>query len=270
MELNSEIRKAAAQFLARWRMIWMLAKNDFKSRYAISQLGMFWAFFRPLVMAALYITVFSVIVRAAPVGSRVPYALWMMPGLIVWFAFSDSLSSGVNTLTEYSYLVKNFRFNVSILPCVKVVAAFIIHTFFIALILLIYLLWGLPIPLNMLQLPYYYLATFCFSLVCTRIVATVQPFFKDLSVAMEIILMVGIWSCPIMWDLSLIPAKFAIVFKLNPLYHLVSGYRECFMGGGWFWNHPIQFAGFWAVTLLLDEGGRRLFHRLSDRFADRL
>ena len=249
-------------------MIWMLAKNDFKSKYAISQLGMFWAFFRPIVMSSVYILVFSIIVRAAPVGGQVPYSLWMMPGLIVWFAFSDSVSSGVSTLTEYSWLVKNIRFDISILPCVKVVAAFIVHTFFIALILLIYVVWGLPIPLNMLQLPYYYLATFCFALVCTRIVSTIQPFFKDLSVAMEILLMVGIWACPIMWDLSMIPEKYAFLFRMNPLFHLVSGYRECFMGGGWFWNHPIQFAGFWGVTLLLDWWGKRLFRRLSDHFAD--
>ena len=266
--MDTGMRSETKKILARWRMIWMLARNDFKSKYAISQLGIFWAFFRPIVMAAIYIMVFSVIVRAAPVGGQVPYSLWMMPGLIVWFAFSDSVSSGVSTLTEYSYLVKNIRFDVSILPCVKVVAAFIVHTFFVALIVIIYLLWGLPIPLNMLQLPYYYMATFCLALVCTRIVCTVQPFFKDLSVAMEIILMIGIWACPIMWDLSMIPERFAIVFKLNPLYHLVTGYRECFMGGGWFWNHPIQFAGFWGVTLLLDAWGRRLFRRLSDHFAD--
>lgn len=91
---------------ARWKLIWPLAKNDFRSKYANSQLGMFWAFFRPIVMASVYIFVFSVIGRAAPVGGIYPYSLWMLPGVIVWFVFSDSVASGVSTLTEYSYLVK--------------------------------------------------------------------------------------------------------------------------------------------------------------------
>ena len=78
----------------KWRKIWTLARNDFKSKYAVSQLGIFWAFFRPVMMACVYILVFSVIARSAPVGEGGPYSLWMLPGLIVWFAFSDSVSSG--------------------------------------------------------------------------------------------------------------------------------------------------------------------------------
>ena len=252
----------------RWKQIWPLAKNDFKSRYATSQLGMFWAFFRPIVMACVYIFVFSVIARATPVGGVYPYSLWMLPGLIVWFVFSDSVSAGVTTLTEYSYLVKNIRFNISILPDVKVVSAFIIHCFFAALIFVIYLITGLPIKLHILQLPYYMIATFYFTLSFTRIVSTAQPFFKDLSMAVEIILMIGIWACPIMWDLQILPEQYHWIFKANPLYHLVSGYRECYMGDHWFWEHWIQFVEFWAITILLDLWGRRMFRRLSNHFAD--
>ena len=255
---------------ARWRLIWPLTKNDFQSRYASSQLGIFWAFFRPVLMAAVYIFVFTVIARPGPVGDQYPYALWMLPGLLVWFVFSDSLSAGTNTLTEYSYLVKNIRFSISILPDVKVAANFIAHTIFVTMIMLLYLIWGLPIKIFMLQLPYYYFATFCFTLALTRIISAIQPFFKDLSIAMELILMVGIWLCPIMWDIGLLsdnPALMTIV-KANPMYYLVSGYRESFMGELWVWNHPVQTVGFWILTLVLDLGGRKLFRRLSPHFAD--
>ena len=252
----------------RLKAIWPLARNDFRSRYVTSQLGMFWAFFRPIVMSGVYIFVFSIIARAAPVGGVYPYSLWMLPGLIVWFFFSESISSGVNTLSEYSYLVKNIRFNISILPDVKVFAAFYIHFFFVVLIFILYVIFGLPIKLTILQLPYYMAASFYFTLAITRIVATAQPFFKDLSVAIEIILMVGIWACPIMWDISLVPAQYHFLFKANPLYYLVNGYRECYMGDLWVWNHPTMFVGFWGVTVALDLWGRRMFRRLSSQFAD--
>ena len=88
------------------------------------------------------------------------------------------LSAGTNTLTEYSYLVKNIRFSISILPDVKVAANFIAHTIFVTMIMLLYLIWGLPIKIFMLQLPYYYFATFCFTLALTRIISAIQPFFK--------------------------------------------------------------------------------------------
>lgn len=250
------------------RLIWQLARNDFFSKYASSQLGIFWAFFKPVVMACVYIVVFSVIARATPVSGIYPYALWMLPGLIVWYVFSDAVSSGVSTLTEYSYLVKNIKFDISILPCVKVVSAFIIHTFFVLLVFVLYLVMRLPVKIYMLQMIYYYLATFIFTLSITRIVCAIQPFFKDLSAAIEIILLVGIWACPIMWDLHMIPESYAFYFKLNPLYHLVDGYRNCFMGDNWFWEKPKIMATFWCVTLFLEFFGRKVFKRLSAHFSD--
>ncbi len=253
---------------SRLRIIWPLAKNDFRSRYATSQLGMFWAFFRPIVMAGVYVFVFAIIARAAPVGGNYPYSLWMLPGLIVWFFFSESISSGVNTLNEYSYLVKNIRFDTYILPDVKVFAALFIHSFFVLLIMILYMLFGLPIKLHLLQMPYYMVASFYFTLAITRIVATVQPFFKDLSSFVEIVLMVGIWACPIMWDLSLVEEQYRFIFMANPLFYLVNGYRECYMGDLWVWNHPVLFAEFWAVTIVLDLWGRRMFRRLNNQFAD--
>ena len=252
----------------KWHMTWTLARNDFKSRYAVSQLGIFWAFFRPVMMACVYILVFSVIARSSPVGDDVPYALWMLPGLIVWFAFSDSVSSGTTVLKDYSFLVKNIRFDLSLLPGVKVMAAFIVHTFFIALVFILYLVFGLPVKIHILQLPYYYLATYIFTLSAVRIVSTVWPFFKDLSALVEIVLMIGIWACPIMWNLTMIPEKYHWIFRLNPMYHLVLGYRESFMGGGWIWDHPLELAVFWAVTLLLIWFARGLYRWLGDRFAD--
>lgn len=256
------------EYLNKWRLIVSLAKDDFKSKYASAQFGMFWAFFRPVVMSAVYILVFSFIARATPVGGIYPYSMWLLPGLIVWFVFSDSLMSGVSTLSQYSFLVKNVRFDISVLPAVKVVSGFIIHTFFIAVIFILYLVLGLPIKLQILQLPYYYIATFIFTLALTRIFCTIQPFFKDMVIAIEILLLVGVWACPILWDLQMIPETYWWIFRINPLYHLVMGYRNSFMGGFWLWEHPTQTIGFWVITLLLEVIGKKFFRRMSYHFAD--
>ena len=44
----------------RLRLVRTLARDDFKSRYANAQLGIFWAFFRPVMMACVYILVLQV------------------------------------------------------------------------------------------------------------------------------------------------------------------------------------------------------------------
>ena len=43
------------------KLIWKLAKNDFKKRYAGSYLGVVWGMVQPLVTVALYFVVFGLI-----------------------------------------------------------------------------------------------------------------------------------------------------------------------------------------------------------------
>ena len=49
------------------RLIWKLSKNDFKTRYAGSYLGIVWAFVQPVVTVVMYWFVFAVAMPARAV-----------------------------------------------------------------------------------------------------------------------------------------------------------------------------------------------------------
>ena len=145
-------------------MVINLSKNDFKTRFAGSFLGIFWAFVQPIVTVILYWFVFEKGLRANGVdmksGISVPYVLWLIAGLVPWFFFSEALSSGTNALVEYSYLVKKVVFKISILPIVKVVSALFVHIFFIVFMLVLYSCYGFLPDLYTLQIVYYSFAMF--------------------------------------------------------------------------------------------------------------
>ena len=91
-------------------LIWKLAKNDFKKRYAGSYLGAVWAMAQPVVTVAMYYIVFDKIMgnTSTPLreGVEVPFVLFLTAGLVPWFYFSEALNNGTNALLEYNYLVK--------------------------------------------------------------------------------------------------------------------------------------------------------------------
>ena len=62
-------------------ILFSLAKNDFKVRYAGSYLGKIWAFVQPVVTILLYWFVFQMGFRTGSVDGA-PYVLWLMAGLI--------------------------------------------------------------------------------------------------------------------------------------------------------------------------------------------
>ena len=106
------------------RLIWKLAKSDFKKRYAGSYMGAFWAMVQPVITVAMYWVVFVIIFPnrtgyASGGVEGVPYILFLTAGLVPWFYFSEALTSAMVSLLEYNYLVKKVVFKISILPIIR-------------------------------------------------------------------------------------------------------------------------------------------------------
>ena len=76
-------------------LIWKLAKNDFKKRYAGSYLGAVWAMVQPVVTVVMYYIVFDVIMGSGRPTSNadIPYVLFLTAGLVPWFYFSEALTN---------------------------------------------------------------------------------------------------------------------------------------------------------------------------------
>lgn len=252
-------------------LIWKLAKNDFKKRYAGSYLGGFWAMAQPVVTVGMYYVVFDVIMggNASRTAADVPFVLFLTAGLVPWFFFSEALNNGTNALREYNYLVKKVVFKISVLPIIKVIAATFIHAFFILVLLAVAAVYGYYPSVYTLQLLYYSACLFIFVLALSYTTCAVVVFFKDLSQIIGIALQIGMWATPILWDINTLGSnKWISVLKLNPLVYIVNGYRSAIYGRQWFFEDFFSMMYFWIVTVVLFGMGALIFKRLKVHFAD--
>ena len=251
------------------QLIFSLAKNDFKTKYAGSYLGIVWAFVQPIVTILVYWFVFSVGLRAGNADDY-PFDLYLVSGIVPWFFFQDALNGGTNALLEYNYLVKKVVFKISILPMVKVISAMFVHCFFVAFALIISSCYGYTPTIHTIQLIYYSFCTFVFSLALVYITSAVVVFFRDLTQIISIILQVGIWMTPIMWDLNMLNGYPVLIklFKFNPMYYIVSGYRDSMLGRTWLTVHWKWGIYFWCLTIIIFILGTLIFKRLKPHFAD--
>ena len=251
------------------KLIFSLAKNDFKTKYAGSYLGIVWAFIQPIVTVLVYWFVFQVGLKS-PGANGFPFVLWMIAGLVPWFFFSDVLNAGTNALLEYSYLVKKVVFKISILPMVKEISALFVHLFFVAFMVFLYSCYGYFPDLYFLQLLYYSFCVFVFSLGICYATCAIVIFFRDLSQIISIVLQVGVWVTPIMWNIDQVsmPSFLLKLLKLNPFYYIVQGYRDSLINKVWFFEHFDLTIYFWIVTLALFGIGTIIFKRLKVHFAD--
>lgn len=86
----------------------------------------------------------------------------------------------------------------------------------------------------------------------------------------NIFLQVGVWLTPIMWDLAMLEGHPLLMklFKFNPMYYIVSGYRDSMLGRTWLTAHWKWGIYFWGVTIVLFALGTLIFKRLKPHFAD--
>ena len=250
------------------KLIRQLARNDFKTKYAGSYLGIIWAFIQPVVTILVYWFVFST-VRAGNTRA-VPFVLWLMAGLVPWFFFQDALNSGSNALIEYSYLVKKVVFQIDILPMVKLCSALYVHIFFAAVLVFLYTVMGFFPGMTVIMLVYYSFAMFVLSLGIVYLTSAVVVFFRDLTQVISITLQVGIWLTPIMWNFDDLHLNGILrtIFRLNPMYYIVQGYRDALVDHVWFWDRPWLTLYFWAFTAIVFWMGRRVFGKLRIHFSD--
>lgn len=256
------------------RLILDLVKNDFKVKYAGSYLGITWAFVQPVITILLYWIVFQYGLRVVTSDTSIPFAIWLITGMVPWFFIADAITNGSNGFFEYNYLVKKVVFKISIIPVIKVFSALLVHIVFMIFLIAIYILYqvfgsDISFPnISILQLPYYTLCAAVLSLSIVYTTSSITVFFRDLSQFISIMLQIGMWATPILWNISMVPDEYKWIVYSNPVNYIVEGYRNALTGGVWFWQIPYQSLWFWCFTAVIFMVGMVVFKRLKPHFAD--
>jgi len=249
------------------RLLKDLVKNDFKSRYLNSYLGVLWAFIQPTITVVILWFVFQVGFKSAPM-QEMPFVLWLIAGIVPWFFLSEALSSSTNAILDNTFLVKKIVFRVSLLPIVKIASAVLIHLFFIAFTMGIYLFYGFAPSFYWLQILYYLFAAIIFLLGLAWITSSVVVFFRDLGQIVGMAIQFGFWLTPIFWTLTMVPKEYRFYFELNPAYYITQGYRDAFTSHVWFWEKYNQTVYFGVIVISLFLLGLLVFKRLKTHFSD--
>lgn len=251
------------------KIIWQLAKNDCKARFASSTLGITWSFLQPLLNVLVLWFVFQVGFRSMPVED-IPFIVWYIPAFLSWNFFQEAVAQSTSSLADYGYLLKKVNFNVPMIPMIKVLSASIIHMAFMVFIVLINLFYGRMPNVYFLQMFYYFLCAFALSASLGWLLSALNVFLRDVANLVALVLQIGFWMTPLFWDPSGLTPTVQWMLKLNPMYYVCVGYRESIVSMIPFWRHPILTTYFWSVVLVIFVLGTTIFRRLRPHFADAL
>lgn len=250
-----------------WKKAFEFSKNDFKKRYAGSFLGILWAYIQPIMMVVIYWFAFQFGLKVGGVN-EIPFLAWLISALIPWMLFSDIIANSLNCMTEYSYIVKKVIFNIDIIPISKIMGCLYVHIVSIGIVVLVALAYGINTGVYLLQIIYYLFALLMFATPLAFYCSTVSVFFKDFPQLVTILLNILMWITPILWDISAAPENMKWLFKLNPMYYIISGFR----GSVLFKVSLLEDMGygiyFWIIVGILWFVCMRMYKKLQPHLAD--
>lgn len=250
------------------KLLATLAIDFFKQEYLGSYLGLIWAFIRPTVFIVVIWFVFEFGFKSPPATNGTPFVIWLAIGFSAWFFFSEAMATGVGAITSKSYLVKKVDFRVSILPMAQVIATLIIHLIFISIVFVICVLNGKYPTIYWIQLPIYTTNLFILLLGVTWLTSSLNVFIKDIGYLVGLLLQVGFWATPVFWSDEMVPIKFHFLLKLNPMYFIVSGYRDSLIDRIWFWERGYDILILLTINTIFFISGAIIFKKLRPHFGD--
>ena len=249
------------------RLIWALAKRDYRQQNQGSLLGVAWNYLQPILFVTVLYSVFTFGFRSG-VEMEVSFGLYLISGMVCWLYFADNLAASPNIVRAFEFLVKKVDFRLSILPFVKFSSSLLPHVILTMLVVLIAASLGHAPTLHLFQIIYYYFCMLCLLSGLSWLTSSTSIFVKDVANIVNVSVQFGFWLTPIIWKIESMPERLQFFLKLNPAYYLVTGYREAILSQGWFWNRPYETLMFWGTTVIIVISGVVVFRKLKPHFSE--
>jgi len=244
-----------------------MALREISAKYIGTLGGGIWAIVHPITLVLIYWFVFSVGFKVKGPGDS-PFVLYFTSGMLPWLAFNEVLMSSTYGITSNANLVKKIVFPTEVLPVVYLVAASVTHVVLLVIVLSLAIFYGYGITIDVFQLIYYFTALCIFTLGLSWTLSALQVFSRDIGQSIAVVMNMWFWFTPIVWAVDIMPARAQWILKLNPIYYIVTGYRDSiFLHRGML--PDLKFAAyFWVVTIFIFVAGALIFRKLKPDFAD--
>jgi ABC-type polysaccharide/polyol phosphate export permease len=202
-------------------LIWALAIKELKIRYKRSVLGFLWALLNPMLLMLVLTVVFSTIMNVS-----IPhYAIFLLSVLLPWTFFSQSLSYAAESIVGNADLIKKVRVAKLVFPIAAVVSNMInLLLSFIPLVMIVIAMRH-PFYWTWLYLPIPLLALTIFTLGATFFFAAANVYYRDVAHILQIVIQVWFYLTPIIYEITIFPARYRWIFKLNPVIFVLNGFR---------------------------------------------
>jgi lipopolysaccharide transport system permease protein len=249
-----------------------LVARDLKVRYRNSILGVAWSWVNPLLMMAVFTVVFKFLR-----GSGLPnFHVFVLCGLLPWNFFSASVGGATTSIVNNAHLIKKVYFPREALPISIVLSNLVNFAVALPVFFGLALVSGVSLTPWALLLPVPILVQLIFSIGLCLFLATLDVFYRDTQVIMDVLLLAWFFVTPVFYPITEVPVEITVLgrslnpqlwlYRLNPMASIIASYRDLlYRGAPTGWDFLLRTA---LTSLLILIVGYLVFRRYSPRFGE--
>ena len=241
-----------------------LAWRDVVVRYKQTVAGILWAFIRPFLTMVIFTVVFGRIAKLPAEG--VPYAVLTFTALLPWQFFATAFAETASSIVGNGHMITKIYFPRLILPLSSIAVGAVdsvVSVFFLFAIMAWYRVAPSP---HIWALPLFALLCVVFTIGFGLWFAALYVKYRDVRHLIPFVTQLGLYVSPVAFSSTIVPAKWRLLYSLNPMVAVIDGVRWSLLGTTKLYA-PGVVAGC-VVSLLLLVSGVVYFKQTERIFAD--
>ena len=249
-----------------WRfreLVFFLALRDVKVRYKQTALGIAWVLLQPLLAMGIFSIVFG---SRGLTTAGVPYALFVVSGLVPWFYFSNATSGASGSIVSNTQLISKVYFPRLTIPLAAIVANLVDLGIGLLLELVLVIAFGAPLGPHLLAIPVLVGLIILTAVGVSVWLAALDVQYRDVRYAVPFFMQVWLFASPVIYAVADVPERWQPLIAVNPMTGVIEGFRWALLGAG---DPPLApLAGSTVTVLVLLTTGLLYFRRMERTFAD--
>lgn len=229
LELTGEstpLRVLLRDLRRHWRLLPVLARQDFAARYRSASLGLLWSVFLPLFQGAVLAVVFTHVVR---IHTGVSYPVFLIAGMNAWTYFNTAFNTGATAIADTGALAGRVYFPRLLLPAMPAAANFPSLAIANVVLVLLMVVFGVPLTWRLVLLPVVMAATAVLAFGFAALAALAHVYFRDVRYLITAGLIIWFYGTPVIYPLHLAKSLQPLVVA-NPVTGIVQAVRWTVFG----------------------------------------
>lgn len=248
------MRRYFSDLWARRYFVAAYSRANIRAANTQTVFGQIWLVLNPLLLAAVYYLLVSVL-GGARLGSGAALLAQITGGLFIFNLLSGAMMSGAQSIVSGGKLILNMNFPRLLMPLAAVRTSFLRFVPTIPVYLVIRAMTGEPWSWTMLLGLVYIALMVIFSIGLAALFATLMVYFRDTTAFLPYITRIWLYASPVLWPVDRITDQwYAGLMNINPLFSLIGGWQQTTLHNTVPSAQSMGFAAAWAFGMFFFGG----------------